>query len=351
VPPHQINPNSDPDVKIAYLLGCVSAAGFDSLDEAYAAYLTTRFPPGYCQQAQTKSWVMGGVRDVIVKAGDCELSGLGYKKKIKEDFKIGIYTVAQKLYQQEFTGSQVSRQGQKPFLNVAATDVTDEMLTQDTIGELRGLFMEKVPKKVHLLLESILTLLQMPWFWSLLTSLAPKEDRHNMIVVALNILFRAASQNNTRLQNVIGIYLHANGVKNSVITQLNRMGISASLRSIDRTLEALTVIAKENIVAAGKTIIWQPMHFVYDNIQLNQRVGQERIDSHNTFFCGTSGFWAESTTAIGHGLPLRASLNPTRAKDMTQKDIVPVTAIDEEFNKDVTIPGGYEIEGIIVNLR
>ena len=73
-----------------------------------------------------------------------------------------------------------------------------------------------------------------------------------MIVVALNILFRAASQNNSRLQNVIGIYLHVNGVKDSVITQLNRMGISASLRSIDRTLEALTVIAKANVVAAGK---------------------------------------------------------------------------------------------------
>jgi hypothetical protein len=94
VPPCQINPNSDPDVKIAYLLECVFSAGFDSLDEAYATYLTTRFPPGHCQRAQTESWVMGGVRDVIVKAGDCELSGLGYKKKIKEDFKIGIYTVS-----------------------------------------------------------------------------------------------------------------------------------------------------------------------------------------------------------------------------------------------------------------
>lgn len=46
VPPCQIRPNSDPDVKIAYLLRCVSSAGFDSLDEAYATYLTTRFPPG-----------------------------------------------------------------------------------------------------------------------------------------------------------------------------------------------------------------------------------------------------------------------------------------------------------------
>ncbi|KAN0080942.1 hypothetical protein V8E54_004146 [Elaphomyces granulatus] len=224
VPPCQINPNSDPDVKIAYLLECVFSAGFDSLDEAYATYLTTGFPPGHCQRAQTKSWVMGGVRDVIVKAGDCELSGLG---KIKEDFKIGIYTVSQKLYQQEFTESQVSRQGQRPFLNVATTDVTDELLTQDTIGKLKGLFTEKI----------------------------------------------------------------------------------------------------------------------------NQRVKQERIDSHNTFFCGTLGFWAESIIPPGHALPLRASLNPTRAKNMTSKDTVPVTAIDEEFNKDVTIPGRYEIEGIIVNLR
>jgi hypothetical protein len=172
-----------------------------------------------------------------------------------------------------------------------------------------------------------------------------------MIVVALNILFRAASQNNTRLQNVIGIYLHANGVKDSVITQLNRMGISTSLRSIDRTLEALTLIAKESVVAADKSIILRPIHFVYDNIQINQRVGQERIDSHNTFFCGTSGFWAESIIPPGHALPLRASLNPTRAKNMTPKDIVPVTASDEEFNKDVTIPGGYEIERIIVNSK
>jgi hypothetical protein len=154
-----VPPCQDPDVKIAYLLECVFSAGSDSLDEAYATYLTTRFPPGHCQRAQTKSWVMGGVRDVIVKAGDCELSGLGYKKKIKEDFKIGIYTVSQKLYQQEFTESQVSRQGQRPFLNVATTDVTDEILTQDTIGKLKGLFTEKVPKKVHVLLGSILILL------------------------------------------------------------------------------------------------------------------------------------------------------------------------------------------------
>jgi hypothetical protein len=83
------------------------------------------------------------------------LSGLGYKKKMKEDFKIGIYEVAQKLYQQEFTES--SRQGQKPFLNVAAADVTREMLTQDTIGKLKRLFIEKVPRQVHILLEDILT--------------------------------------------------------------------------------------------------------------------------------------------------------------------------------------------------
>jgi hypothetical protein len=42
---------------------------------------------------------------------------------------------------------------------------------------------------------------------------------------------------------------------------------------------------------------------------------------------------------------------PNEGENMTSKDIVPVTAIDEEFNKDVTIPGRYEIEGIIVNLR
>jgi hypothetical protein len=49
------------------------------------------------------------------------------------------------------------------------------------------------------------------------------------------------------------------------------------------------MITKAKIVTAGKSIIWRPIHFVYDNIQLNQRVGQERIDSHNTFFYGTSG--------------------------------------------------------------
>jgi hypothetical protein len=181
----------------------------------------------------------------------------------------------------------------------------------------------------------------MPWLWSLLTSLAPKEGRRHMVVVALNVLFRAASQKNTRFQNTIGIYLHANGVKDSVITQLNRMGISTSLQSIDRTLEALAMITKAKIVTAGKSIIWRPIHFVYDNIQLNQRVGQERIDSHNTFFCGTSGFWAESIISQGHSLPLRASLNPARAKNMIRADIVPVTAFDEEFNKDVTTPSVY----------
>jgi hypothetical protein len=159
VPPSKINPNSDPGDRIAYLLKCVSSAGFDSLDEAYATYLTTRFPPGECQQAQTKSWLKGGVRDVIVKAGNCELSGSGYKKMIKEDFKIGVYTVAQKLYEQEFTKSQASRQGQELFLNVAAANVTEEMLTQDTIGKLKALFLEKVPRRVHVWLENILVLL------------------------------------------------------------------------------------------------------------------------------------------------------------------------------------------------
>jgi len=193
-----------------------------------------------------------------------------------------------------------------------------------------------------------LTSLQIPWLWSLLASLAPNKGRQHMIVVALSILFRAASQNNTRLQNVIGIYLHANGVKDSVITQLNRIGISTSLRSINRTLEALAVIAKANIVTAGKSIIRRPIHFVYDNIQLNQRVGQERIDSHNTFFCGTSGFWAESIIPEGHGLPLRASLNPARAKNMTTTNIVPVTAFDEKCNKDVTPPAGFKIEELLL---
>jgi hypothetical protein len=68
------------------------------------------------------------------------------------------------------------------------------------------------------------------------------------------------------------------------------MGISTSLRSINRTLDAFTVISKANIVAAGKSIIGRPMHFVYDNIQLNQRVGQERMDSHNAFFAAPRDF-------------------------------------------------------------
>ena len=36
------------------------------------------------------------------------------------------------------------------------------------------------------------------------------------------------------------------------------------------------MITKVNIVAAGKSIIWRPIHSVYDNIQL---IGQDRIDT------------------------------------------------------------------------
>jgi hypothetical protein len=42
------------------------------------------------------------------------------------------------------------------------------------------------------------------------------------------------------------------------------------------------MITKAKIVTAGKSIIWRPIHFVYDNIQLNQHHDQRESTRFNT---------------------------------------------------------------------
>jgi hypothetical protein len=75
---------------------------------------------------------------------------------------------------------------------------------------------------------------------------------------------------------------------------MNRLGLSISIDSIQRRLQLLTIKQKQLIRKVSSQILTTPLIFVYDNIQLSQRVAQARIDSHDQFLKGTSGFLAQA---------------------------------------------------------
>lgn len=180
-------------------------------------------------------------------------------------------------------------------------------------------------------------IIKTPNLWGLLKTLVPNAEKNPQLVLALTTIFKGHLNSQSLLATQLGIYLNSNGVKDAVITQMNRLGLSISVDGIQRRLQLLTTKQKRLIRQVSSRILTTPLIFVYDNIQLSQRVAQARIDSHDQFLKGTSGYLAQAVVGEGRTLPRRDSFMVEAAEKMKVAEILPVSLEDEDFFVDVGI--------------
>jgi hypothetical protein len=170
----------------------------------------------------------------------------------------------------------------------------------------------------------------------LLKTLVPDTEKNPQLVLALTIIFKGHLNSQNLLATQLGMYLNSNGVKDAVITQMNRLGLSISVDSIKQRLRLLITKQKRLIRQVSTRILTTPLIFVYDNIQLSQRVAQARIDSHDQFLTGTSGYLAQAVVGEGRTLPTRDSFMVEAAVKMKTAEMLPESLEDEEFFADVS---------------
>jgi hypothetical protein len=178
-------------------------------------------------------------------------------------------------------------------------------------------------------------IIKTPNLWRLLKTLVPDGEKNPQLVLALTVVFKGHLNSQNLLATQLGMYLNSNGVKDAVITQMNRLGLSISIDSIQRRLQLLTIKQKQLIRKVSSQILTTPLIFVYDNIQLS-RVAQARIDSHDQFLKGTSGFLAQAIVGEGRTLPTRDSFMAEAAANMKVEEILPISLEDEKFFVDVS---------------
>ena len=86
-----------------------------------------------------------------------------------------------------------------------------------------------------------------PNLWRLLKTLVPDGEKNPQLVLALTVIFKGHVNSQNLLATQFGMYLNSNGVKDAVITQMNRLGLSISIDSIQRRLQLLTTKQKQLI--------------------------------------------------------------------------------------------------------
>ena len=90
-------------------------------------------------------------------------------------------------------------------------------------------------------------IIKTPNLWRLLKTLVPDGEKNPQLVLALTVIFKGHLNSQNLLATQLGMYLNSNGVKDAVITQMNRLGLSISIDSIQRRLQLLTIKQKQLI--------------------------------------------------------------------------------------------------------
>lgn len=156
-----------------------------------------------------------------------------------------------------------------------------------------------------------------------------------MVVMALSILCHAKNENMRRVQSMVGMMLHHAGVPQRVVTQLNQLGISIGCTAINKAVTFLSDAQRRRLLDVGSNIQKVPYIWVYDNIQVEDRVGSERVDSKKRRYDATGGYMAKAIVDPGQVLPTKQSFHPEKMDGMTSSHLFPATAEDRAFFENV----------------
>ncbi|KAF9580635.1 hypothetical protein BGW38_002644 [Lunasporangiospora selenospora] len=130
-------------------------------------------------------------------------------------------------------------------------------------------------------------------------------------VISSMILYSRNYQSNY-LQSIIGIYLFSTRCPSSVVTLLQRMGLSTSRWTVKESLRSLTRQAIGKIRQATKD---EPFGLLYDNLNIANRKHDQRLTNKDSFENGT-------TATIIPGLNLGGIGNDSNSS-LTIHDLVP----------------------------
>ena len=108
--------------------------------------------------------------------------------------------------------------------------------------------------------------------------------------LALSMLYYSWSSSLRKMQTWLGCYLHTSGAKVHVIDLFQQYGISVSHQSVNGILETLANEQRKKLKEVGADIINKPLNMVYDNINIHEKVAQQRGDSQDKQFNGICGF-------------------------------------------------------------
>ena len=188
------------------------------------------------------------------------------------------------------TNMKNKSQYQPAYLQLQASEVTPEFLSSNVVSDLTSQFRDNTPLLWHLL--STLTRnnnhnyrdLKIP------NSQEKKEGDEHITTMALNMLYYSFSRSLRKMQTWFGLYLHATGVKTQVIDVFQQYGISIGNAGIGEVVRALADRQKDKLKQLGSDIINFPMDMVYDNINIHEKVAQQRGDRQDRQFNGICGF-------------------------------------------------------------
>lgn len=143
------------------------------------------------------------------------------------------------------------------------------------------------------------------------------------------------------MQTWIGCYMHTSGVKEHVIDFLRDYGISVGQKSIDEIVKALADHQKEKLKQIGANMVNDPFNMVYDNINIHEKIGQQRGEHQDKQFNGICGFVMPMPG--GPTLLRRDAIQPQKLEGITSriflenKDLATYSKILQRRQIEITI--------------
>jgi hypothetical protein len=95
-------------------------------------------------------------------------------------------------------------------------------------------------------------------------------EKEHVVIFALGIIFHGRSSGNNMIQLMLGGFLHANGVRPEVLTQLSRSGLTVGLEGMQRIATILAQHQQNILLGAGKPN-QSELRLVYNNAKADRR--------------------------------------------------------------------------------
>jgi hypothetical protein len=173
------------------------------------------------------------------------------------------------------------------YLQIEASEVTPEFLASNVVEDVTVQFQKNTPLLWYLF--GTLTRNRSS-DQRLVDSQKKKQHDYHIQTMALSMLFYSFSRSLRRMQTWFGCYLHASGARNHELRLFQQYGISIGEKGIEVVVQTLADRQRDKLKQVGLNIVHNGLNCVYDNLNVHQKVAQQRGDSQDTQYNGICGF-------------------------------------------------------------